>query len=74
MREILRIRTDARETLVDITPQVKPANGMAGETDHFVECCLKGKKPIMDAQQGVVLMKMLDGIYKSQATGREVKL
>jgi len=72
----LTIFTERDGTQLDITPQpANPnANMMAGETVHFVECCLTGKKPLMDADQGVQLMKMLDGIYRSQSTGREVRL
>ena len=59
---------------LDITPAPPQANGLVGETVHFVECCLTGKRPMMDGEQGVQLMQMLDGIYKSQATGRAVRL
>jgi predicted dehydrogenase len=70
----LTIFTERDGMQMDITPQVKPINGMEGETAHFVDCCLKGKRPIMDGEQGVLLMKMLDGIYTSQEMGREVRL
>ena len=59
---------------IDITPTPPQRNGMLGETAHFVECCLAGKRPMMDGEQGVQLMAMLDGIYKSQQTGKAVKL
>lgn len=70
----LTVYTERDGMQLDITPQPPDTNGMQGETAHFVDCCLTGKKPIMDGEQGIALMKMLDGIYKSQATGREVKL
>ena len=70
----LTIFTERDGMQVDITPQAPSLNGMEGETAHFVECCLKGRRPMMDGEQGVMLMQMLDGIYKSQATGRAVKL
>ncbi len=42
------------------------------QIQHFVDCILENKTPDPDAKQGVQMMKMLDGIYKSAATGREV--
>jgi predicted dehydrogenase len=47
---------------------------MVDETVHFVDCCLRRRKPLMDGEQGLLLMQMLDGIYKSQATGKAVKI
>ena len=70
----LTIYTERHGMQLDITPQPSNTNGMQGETAHFADCCLTGRTPIMDGEQGVALMKMLDGIYKSQATGRDVKL
>jgi predicted dehydrogenase len=43
-----------------------------GQIQHFVDCILQNKTPDPDANQGVQMMKMLDGIYKSAATGKEV--
>jgi predicted dehydrogenase len=43
-----------------------------GQIQHFVDCILQNKTPAPDANQGVQMMKMLDGIYKSAATGKEV--
>ncbi len=39
---------------------------------HFTECALKGEKSISPIDDGVELMKILDGIYESARTGREV--
>jgi predicted dehydrogenase len=43
-----------------------------GEMQHFVDCILNDKTPDPDATQGVAMMKMLDAIYKSAASGKEV--
>ena len=59
---------------LDVTPQVPQTDAFAGQTGHFVECIQQGKTPLMSAEQGVQLMQMLDGIYKSAATGKEVKI
>jgi predicted dehydrogenase len=45
-----------------------------GQIQHFVDCILESKTPDPDVTQGVQMMKMLDAIYKSAATGREVRI
>jgi predicted dehydrogenase len=41
---------------------------------HFRECILGKAKPIIGAREGVQLMQMLDGIYKSSETGKSVEI
>lgn len=42
------------------------------ETAHFIECVREGKVCRAPAEDGVVLMKMIDAIYESARTGHEV--
>ena len=49
-------------------------NGFDEEVKHFVECIVDGKKPISSAEQGIMLMQMLDGIYESAEKGRSVPI
>ena len=49
-------------------------NGFDEEVEHFVECIVDGKEPISSAEQGVMLMQMLDGIYESAEKGRSVPI
>ena len=44
----------------------------AGEINHFVDCVKNGTPCIAPAEDGVVLMKILDAIYESARTGHEV--
>ncbi len=44
------------------------------EIDHFVDCCLNGTKCMSTAEDGVVIMKMLDGLYESARTGKSVDI
>ena len=44
------------------------------EIDHFVDCALTGKPFQASAQDGVVLMEILEAAYKSAASEREVIL
>lgn len=41
---------------------------------HFVDCVLDRKKPMVAPEQSLAVQKILDAIYKSAATGREVRL
>lgn len=70
----LTIYTERSGVLCDITPQVPKGNGFHGETAHFVECILKRRPPSPGAEQGVQLMQMLDAIYRSSQTGKEVRI
>jgi len=57
-------------TSFDVTPHAPRVDGYAGETQHFVTCIQRGKEPLSPASQAVVVMDMLDAIYKSASTGR----
>ena len=41
---------------------------------HFRECILGRATPIIGAHEGVMLMQMLDAIYKSSASGKSVEI
>jgi len=70
----LRILTERNGIQEDVTPQLKDENQFANEVAHFVRCVAGKEKPIPDGEQGVMLMKMLDAIYKSSETGKEVRI
>ena len=40
---------------------------------EFVDSILEGRQPMASAEHGLKVMKILEGIYKSAATGREVR-
>lgn len=44
------------------------------EINHFVDCILNGTPCRAPAEDGVILMQILDGIYESARTGHEVIL
>ncbi len=44
------------------------------QIDHFVDCCLNGTKCISTAEDGVVIMKILEGLYESARTGKSVDI
>jgi predicted dehydrogenase len=41
---------------------------------HFVDCIESRKEPVTSAKQALQLMQMLDGVYQSSETGREVRI
>ncbi len=44
------------------------------EIAHFIDCVRNGTECIAPAHDGVVLMQMIDAIYESARTGKEVKI
>ena len=41
---------------------------------HFIDCIVTRRKPICDPQQSLAVQKILDAIYESSKTGREVRI
>jgi len=70
----LTIYTERNGLQVDIAPSPPQRNGFEQQIQHFVECLLNGTEPGPSAEQGVSLMQMLDGIYTSASTGKEVRI
>lgn len=68
----LTIYSEREGVQMDITPQLPQVNAFDLEIAHFIECVRKGGKPIPSAEQGVTLMEMLDSVYASSSSGREV--
>lgn len=62
----------AGDAKLDVTPTPPQIDGYFGECDHFVKCILSGKEPISPGSQSVVVVEMLDAIYKSAKTGKLV--
>ncbi|MBE6542066.1 MAG: Gfo/Idh/MocA family oxidoreductase [Ruminococcaceae bacterium] len=63
------------EDPLDIFPHTGDmGNGHARALEHFVKIILDGAKPDYVPEQGVNMIKILDAIYKSAETGKEVIL
>ena len=41
---------------------------------HFVSCVLDGKKPLVAPEESLKVQQVLDALYASADTGKEVKL
>ena len=71
------IFTELNDYLVDVTPQVNLSNGLSkidSEIAHFVDCIQNGTACIAPGEDGLTIMRILDAIYESARTGREVLL
>ena len=72
----MKIYTEVNDYLADITPQIKNfkngADMFVAEMAHFVDCALNGTPCRASAEDGLEVMKILDAIYESAATGHEV--
>lgn len=71
------IYKDINNYMANITPIIDYnydvfAEMFANEVNHFYDCCMGGKKCLAPAEDGVMLMKILDAIYESARTGHEV--
>ena len=69
--------TEQNDTILNIHPQIDHLTidfdeAFGAEIDHFVACCLDGRKSEAPLEDGLEVMKMLDGVYESSKTGREV--
>ncbi len=74
----LEIYTDVAGRFVNLQPAVPVAfefdRAFRDEVRGFVDAAVHGKPCIATAEDGVTLMKIIDGIYSSAATGHEVIL
>ncbi len=51
-----------------------PAPVTQGAMYHFIDCLLTGKQHLATAEEGVIVMELLDAIYKSAEKGRPIKI
>ena len=55
-----------------IRPKFGETNKFDTQTRHFIDCIRNNIKPPVPLEDGIFVMKMLDGIYKSAKIGRSV--
>lgn len=75
----LRLHREMHGNLVNVTPTTESVRNMykqsyENEISHFVDCVRSGKKPSSPGDEAVAVLRVLEAIYKSAETGREVKL
>lgn len=70
----LRIYQEKHGTLVDLEPRFPQISGHEAEIAHFVECIWNDQEPMAPGEEGLEIMRILDAIYLSAETGKEVNL
>lgn len=69
---------EMNDFMVDVAPKMERLkNGkeqFQAEMEHFIQCIENNETCIAPAEDGVVIMKILDAIYESAKTGHEVIL
>lgn len=77
MEPKLELFSEMEGYLVDIAPKISRDNDwfnaiFKNEIAHFVDCIVNGTECLSPAEDGLELMKILDAVYESARTGREV--
>ncbi|MCX7918730.1 MAG: Gfo/Idh/MocA family oxidoreductase [bacterium] len=57
---------------VDVKPACPKVDGFAAETTHFIDCIVNDREPIATGEQGLAVMQILDAIYQSAKTGKQI--
>lgn len=75
----LRMHRAMHGSLVNVTPEVdSPRNvykqSVENQLAHFVDAVRKGTTPVASVQEALAVMRLVDAIYKSADSGREVRL
>lgn len=71
----LRLYREEEGIVVEVAPQVeRGGDPFDRELAEFVDAVRQRRAPLSDGEQGLVVMRMLAGIYESARTGREVRL
>ena len=71
----LRTNREAHGALLDTSPAwLPPVNAYDAEVAHFVACCRGEAAPLVTLPQALTVMRIIDGVYRSAATGRAVRL
>ena len=71
----LKMYQEKHETLIDITPSHLPEKDKYDlQMERFIDCCLKGEQPSSTSDEGVMLQKIINGLYESADSGEAVKL
>jgi len=69
-----KIFTEMAGKYVEIVPRIEKVNSYLEELKHFVQCIKDGTPPIPKGEEGVIDMQIIDAIYESARTGKEVRL
>jgi len=70
---VLKCFDETEGAAVDILPRVNNTSAWGeNETRHFIDCITHDTPPLAPPDEAVKMMQIIDAIYKSSASGREV--
>jgi len=76
----LKVHKIIHDVHVNVTPAIEGtghqhfSQSYRAEIDHFVECVQKRKKPMTSGLEALGMIRIVEAMYESAATGREVAL
>jgi len=76
----LQVHKVIQGVLVNVTPAIDPSGhhyykeSYRHEINHFVECVQKRRRPVTTGRDALSVIKIVDAMYESADTGREVGL
>jgi predicted dehydrogenase len=76
----LQVHKDIQGVLVNVTPAIEASGhhyfkeSYRHEINHFVECVQRKKKPLTPGKEALTVISIVDAMYESAASGREVAL
>jgi predicted dehydrogenase len=69
----VKIFSEVDGKVADFAPSFTMDDEYSREVRHFVDCIREGKESLAPGEQGVTLMRIIDGLYESASTGSEVR-
>jgi predicted dehydrogenase len=71
----LKIRTEFQGRVTDVLPAFEPRDEWFNRQHRlFLDACRGECPPAATAQEGLIVMKLIDAVYQSSALGREVTI
>jgi len=74
----VQVFTDYNGYMMNMTPGFVPSGGWEGiwqsKMRHWVEVCRDGRPNLASGEDGLMVQKLLDGVYGSAEAGREIAL
>ena len=75
----LQLHKSIQGVLVNVTPALSKQKNFytesyQAEIDHFIQCVRKQRAPLASGKDAVSMMRIVDAMYESATSGREVEL
>ena len=68
----LKIYKEVEGTRAEIIPSLPEINDTI--QSNFIDCIREGREPEVSGEKGLVVIKVIDAVYESAKTGKEVKI